>query len=261
MSALDVEQFGVYFEALHGHAPFRWQRRLLEHVVSTGTWPEVIDAPTGSGKSSVIDVHVFANAIWASGASSQRGPRRLAITVDRRALVDGHAEHARRIADVLSKALEDSAPPILTAVAGALAQMRAFSGSDGDPRGPFDVAILRGGRPASRGWLDDPAACQVIAATPDMWGSRVLFRGYGSSRWARPRAAGLLALDSVLVLDEAHLNRRAADDRPAGQRSGRAAGRRPGRAGAAGHGHDRYSCRWRLVRHRCRSGRPGRRGI
>jgi len=40
-----------------------------------------------------------------------------------------------------------------------------------------------------------------------MWGSRLLFRGYGSSRRAWPRAAGLLAMDSVVVVDEAHLSR------------------------------------------------------
>src|SRR5665811_779847 len=44
---------------------------------------------------------------------------------------------------------------------------------------PLMVVSLRGGvRPAAE-WLDDPRACAVIAATPDMWGSRLLFRGYG----------------------------------------------------------------------------------
>ena len=33
------------------------------------------------------------------------------------------------------------------------------------------------------------------------------FRGYGSSRMAWPREAGLLAIDSVTVIDEAHLSR------------------------------------------------------
>ncbi|HEY6423403.1 MAG TPA: type I-U CRISPR-associated helicase/endonuclease Cas3, partial [Pseudonocardiaceae bacterium] len=52
-----------------------------------------------------------------------------------------------------------------------------------------------------------PVACVVLNATPDMWGSRLLLRGYGASRQARPREAGLLARDSVVIVDEAHLAR------------------------------------------------------
>jgi CRISPR-associated endonuclease/helicase Cas3 len=67
--------------------------------------------------------------------------------------------------------------------------------------------MLRGGVPPSRSWRDDPLGCMVVCATPDMWGSRLLMRGYGASRHARPREAGLLAYDSVVVVDEAHLAR------------------------------------------------------
>ncbi|MFP5369871.1 MAG: type I-U CRISPR-associated helicase/endonuclease Cas3, partial [Actinomycetes bacterium] len=39
-----------------------------------------------------------------------------------------------------------------------------------------------------------------------MWGSRLLMSGYGSRRQAWPREAGLLAYDTVAVVDEAHLS-------------------------------------------------------
>ena len=38
-----------------------------------------------------------------------------------------------------------------------------------------------------------------------MWGSRLLFGGYGTPALAAPREAGLLAFDSAVVVDEAHL--------------------------------------------------------
>jgi CRISPR-associated endonuclease/helicase Cas3 len=69
------------------------------------------------------------------------------------------------------------------------------------------VARLRGGAPPSRSWRDYPTAAAVICATPEMWGSRLLFRGYGSPSAAWPREAGLLAFDSAVVVDEAHLAR------------------------------------------------------
>ena len=66
-----IEDFGDFFEAVHGvgKRPFSWQEDLLRHLVNTGTWPEQIVAPTGAGKSSVVEMHVFAVALFAVGAA------------------------------------------------------------------------------------------------------------------------------------------------------------------------------------------------
>ncbi|MGI8594045.1 MAG: hypothetical protein ACR2ML_06715 [Solirubrobacteraceae bacterium] len=57
---LGLEDFPAFFAATNGgHAPFQWQRRLAEKLVTTGRWPDRIVAPTGAGKTSAIDVHVF----------------------------------------------------------------------------------------------------------------------------------------------------------------------------------------------------------
>lgn len=192
---LDRDRFAEFFAATNGgHEPFAWQCRLLDHLLQMGRWPEAITAPTGAGKTSVIDVHTFAQALSRVGAAP-RLPRRLTVTVNRRSIVDSHLQRATD----LSAALGQSSGGILAEVADAL---RYAPGSD-----PLRVVGMRGGLPTDREWVDDPVSCMVIVATPDMWGSRLLFRGYGTSRLARPREAGLLAYDSVLVLDEAHLNR------------------------------------------------------
>ena len=189
--------FAEMFAALNGgHRPFAWQERLVDEVVSSGRWPDAINAPTGSGKSCVVDVHVFANSLYAVG-QGPRVPRRLAVVVNRRALVDQHYVHAVAV----SQALENNPDGVLGEVAAALRSLT------NDAWAALGCTTLRGGVLPDREWVRDPRACAVISATPDMWGSRVLFRGYGTSRRAWPREAGLLAMDSVVVLDEAHLAR------------------------------------------------------
>ncbi|MFJ8967073.1 type I-U CRISPR-associated helicase/endonuclease Cas3 [Lentzea sp. NPDC102401] len=201
--SLTREDFAAFFDHVHGsqgYKPFAWQWRLLDRVLDTGRWPDRIDAPTGAGKTAVIDVHVFVVALMACG-HPVRVPRRLALVVGRRALVDDQYEHARTVARLLTE--RDDRPEVLGRVAAALATLR-WPGEDGSP---LLVGRLRGGIPPSRAWRGDPTACAVLCCTPDMWGSRILLRGYGTSRQARPREAGLLAFDSVLVVDEAHLSR------------------------------------------------------
>ena len=205
MTPLSIDRFDEFFSALnHGATPFSWQVDLVRHTATTGTWPDQIVAPTGAGKSSVVEIHLFLNALAAEGAG-RRVPRRLSLVVNRRALVDNQAQRAKLFQSRLQSALAgENESPILHQVAQALASL----GSSPDKReGPFLLGHLRGELPDRFLPVDDPAACAVIAATPDMYGSRLLFRGYGSSRFARPRDTAILAMDNVLVLDEAHLSR------------------------------------------------------
>lgn len=198
MTGLSIDEFNDFFTALHGYAPFAWQSRLCRAIAEAGEWPELISAPTGTGKSNVVDVHAFVNALhgWGNGP---RVPRRLAVVVNRRGIVDAHEQRAL---DLQTK-LRSRGADVVTRVAEGLRRLRHESPSHNEV---LALATLRGGLLPDRSWIDDPTICTIICATPDMWGSRLLFSGYGSSRQARPREAGLLAFDSVMVLDEAHLN-------------------------------------------------------
>ena len=208
--SLDREQFADFFAAVRpGQKPFSWQERLLDLLVSQGRWPDRIVAPTGAGKTAVVDVHVFANALAAAGRAP-RLPRRLVLVVDRRAVVDSHDDHAR----VIARLLDGAGGGVLAEVAKLLVALRLDLGKldvpglfvDADEE-PLLTARFRGGAPPPRSWRDVPEACAVITGTPDMIGSRLLLQGYGSSRGAWPREAGLLAHDCALVVDEAHLSR------------------------------------------------------
>lgn len=217
LPSITREEFGEFFAALNKRynplsqqdeecAPFSWQEEVLDHICEHGVWPERINAPTGSGKSSVVDIHLFANALAAVGAAP-RVPRRLCVTVGRRALVDSQATRADKILGDLKGALADesSEPDILRRVAEALQSFQTRNDEEG--RAPFEVGHIRGELSNRALPVTDISACAIIAATPDMYGSRALFRGYGSTKAARPRETALLTMDTVMVLDEAHMNR------------------------------------------------------
>lgn len=208
LPSITREEFGDFFAALNGgNYPFSWQEEVLDYICEHGVWPERINAPTGSGKSSVVDIHLFANALAAVGAAP-RVPRRLCVTVGRRALVDSQVDRAReKILDRMEKALtnESGESDILRRVAEALQSFQTRN--DKDRNDPFEVGHIRGELSNRTLPVTDISACAIIAATPDMYGSRALFRGYGSTKAARPRETALLTMDTVMVLDEAHMNR------------------------------------------------------
>lgn len=161
--------------------PFPWQDRLLDEFLA-GRVPSALDVPTGLGKTAVIPIWLAARA---GGAIM---PRRLVYVVDRRAVVD----QSTRVAEELRATLADDA------------DLRQRVGLPDDGR-PLPISTLRGRFVDNREWLEDPSSPAIIVGTVDMIGSRLLFEGYGTSRRMRPFHAALLACDSLVVLDEAHL--------------------------------------------------------
>src|ERR1035441_4780811 len=128
-----------------------------------------------------------------------------------RAVVPTHRGGGAR---ALAPELADPAHDVVAEAAACLAGLRWPAGDAGDRhpgrgrgQSPLVTGRLRGGALPARSWRDHPGACAVLCATPDMWGSRLLFGGYGTPALAAPREAGLLAFDSAVVVDEAHLAR------------------------------------------------------
>ena len=187
---LSADDFGKFYEEVHGNPPFKWQSELAEKVVRDG-WPKYLDMPTASGKTSVMDIAVFHLAMQA-GERGRSAPTRIAFVVDRRLVVDGAFEHACKLARKLSSA-EGKAT---RAVAERLKSM-----ADGKP---LKVARLRGAVPQDSDWAKTPSQPLIIVSTIDQVGSRLLFRGYGVSNSMKPVHAGLLGSDVLYVLDEAH---------------------------------------------------------
>lgn len=195
---LTPANFGAFHAAVHdGKQPFGWQQRLLEQIVRDKRWPRVLDLPTGAGKTTCIDIALFALALDAGQRMEKRWcPRRITMVVDRRIVVDQVAERGR----VLLRALLTSTDAVVVEVA---ARLRSLTREDEEPVGVF---TLRGGMPKDDGWARTPDQPLIIASTVDQVGSRMLMQGYGVSRGMKPVHAGLLANDTLLLLDEVHLS-------------------------------------------------------
>ena len=243
---MERSDFAAFFAALNGGCgPFRWQERLLDSLLENGRWPERIAAPTGAGKTSAIDVHVFAVALTADGCGP-RLPRRLAMVVDRRVLVDDQYQRARALAAALARSRarrcrRGSGPPGWPAL--ACGRCRGSASRQG-PR-----AVSAGHRAASR----RGAAVPVLARSSGRVRRAVRHAGHVGQpapvrRLRHPRARRP-ARGRAARIRLGGRGRRGAPGRPApghrppglpaGHGRAGAGDRRPGAAGRRGHRHSR----------------------
>ena len=198
-TALSADDFVGFYEAVHGDPPWDWQQRLAAEVLAAADaqgdrkrlWPDVIDAPTGAGKTSVADIAVFALA-----ARPGVFPRRIVWVINRRIVVDEVYEHVERINDRLREA--ETGPE--RAVADSLRAMAGPGGGD-----LIGMSALRGGLVLADDWARHPPDRPWVAvSTIDQYGSRLLHRGYGVSPRTRSVHAGLAGNDCLVILDEMH---------------------------------------------------------
>lgn len=195
--------------------PYPWQVRFAERWADPDASPPAwVIAPTGSGKTAVLDALVWALARQADLAPAERtATTRIVWAIDRRMLVDEVHEHAIALAERLERALD--AGPAADALHGVarrlyrLACIGREAAPDREERRrlglrPLAVQRWRGGI-AKREQLLSPFQPQIIASTVAQIGSRLLFRGYGLGERSLQVGAGLAAVDTTVCLDEAHL--------------------------------------------------------
>ena len=202
-AAPPMPAFAEFYRALNAREPFPWQRRLAEQVAATEQWRAEVGVPTGLGKTACLDIAVWWLASQADRQPAKRtAPTRIWWVVNRRLLVDSTAEHAEWIARALAD--PDAANvvgrdrEVVMSVAQRLTSLSSATGAS-----PLDVIRLRGGV-ASR-TPTDPSQPTVLLCTLPMYGSRLLFRGYGSNQRLRVVDAAMAGTDSLVLLDEAHL--------------------------------------------------------
>jgi CRISPR-associated endonuclease/helicase Cas3 len=184
--------FASFFRAAWNKVPFPWQERLAV-LAMEGKWPSSIGLPTAAGKTALIDIAVYALAMGAPGAA-----RRIFFVVDRRIIVDEAAERAAALAKKLKEADPRSE---LGAISRALREI-----GDGENSQPLETASLRGGGARNEVWTRSPRQPLVVCSTVDQLGSSLMFRAYDANPYNWPIRAALAAIDSIVILDEAHIS-------------------------------------------------------
>ena len=195
-----LPSFAEFYQAINGHDPFPWQARLAAQVADTEGWPCEVAVPTGLGKTACLDIALWWLASQADRAPAKRtAPTRIWWLVNRRPPVDSTTDYAASIrhalADPTGTGLSGVRAETVVAIADRLRSLSA------DPSAaPLEVIRLYGGisaRPPA-----DPSQPAVLLSTFPMYGSRLLFRGYGSTRSMRPIDAALAGTDSLVIADE-----------------------------------------------------------
>ncbi|MCW5889583.1 MAG: CRISPR-associated endonuclease Cas3'' [bacterium] len=163
--------YATFFRTLTGTEPYPYQQRLAD-----GPWPEIVEIPTGLGKTAAVIVAWLHRLLRADAAT----PRRLVYCLPMRVLVEQTAGTARRWLDA-SRALFDDA---------GIA--------------PPQVYLQMGGA-RDDAWTGQPESPAIIVGTQDLLLSAALMRGYGVPRARWPVPFALLHTDALWVFDEVQL--------------------------------------------------------
>ena len=185
--------FEVFFKAASGHAPYDYQRRLAGGDVGRACESQLINVPTGLGKTAAVVLAWLWNRL-APTLTTQPSvlnpacPRRLVYCLPMRTLVEQTRDNVAEWLENLAKAHPDNA------------ELKWLA--------EHSPVVLMGGEelePAKREWDLYPERPCILIGTQDMLLSRALNRGYGMSRYRWPMHFALLNNDAVWVLDETQL--------------------------------------------------------
>lgn len=204
---MNFPSFSEFFAELNqGFEPFPWQTGLANRAAH-GDWPEFISVPTGSGKTTCLEIAVYALARQALLPPAERtAPRRIFFIVNRRVIVDEAFRRAQQMVVSLSHPSDNM--PACGAIAEALRSLNPVNKLFSNRRHllPLDCVQLRGAIYRDQRWALSLLQPMIIASTVDQMGSRLLFRGYGVTAQQAPIHAALVSTDALWLLDEAHIS-------------------------------------------------------
>lgn len=158
-----------------------------QHALATEEWPEVVNIPTGLGKTAAVTLAwLYRRGARAGGervAPEPELPRRLVWCLPMRVLVEQTQSNVQ-----------------------SWLRNLGLLGAAGE-EGKTAVHLLMGGESDLKAahWARYPEQEAVLIGTQDMLLSRALMRGYGMSRYQWPVHFGLLHNDALWIFDEVQL--------------------------------------------------------
>jgi CRISPR-associated endonuclease/helicase Cas3 len=163
-----MRSFDDLFQTATGHAPHGYQARIARDGL-----PDVINAPTGTGKTGVILAWLWRRLY---GPDPSRTPRRLVYALPQRSLVDQVSGEARKWLDSLGLTEEVA------------------------------LHVVMGGRGETQGdWREDMHKPSIVVGTIDSLTSKALVRAYGIGRAMYPIDFALVSNGTHWVIDEIQL--------------------------------------------------------
>lgn len=158
--------------------------RVYQRLLAEEAWRDLLDVPTGMGKTAAVVLAWLWKRGWRSGTRGAEvihdTPRRLVWCLPMRVLVEQTEENVRTWLSNLG-----------------------IQGEAGE--GKVSVHLLMGGENDLKTWAEYPEEDMILIGTQDMLLSRALMRGYGMSRYQWPIHFALLHNDCLWAFDEVQL--------------------------------------------------------
>jgi CRISPR-associated endonuclease/helicase Cas3 len=173
-------RFAQFFSDATSHEPFDYQRRLAGRDTGTDCQSQLINIPTGLGKTAAVVLAWLWNRVQ---LQNPKWPRRLVYCLPMRTLVEQTKGEVEK---------------------WLMAHELVWDGKPENRSGKIGVHVLMGGEEAAE-WDIYPEENAILIGTQDMLLSRALNRGYGMSRYRWPMHFGLLNNDCLWVMDETQL--------------------------------------------------------
>lgn len=176
--------FRTAFDRRHDNdlQSFSYQKRM-----ALEPWPDLLDVPTGMGKTAAVVLGWLWKRGWRDGHRESQPdtatPRRLVFCLPMRVLVE----------------------QTVTNIQGWLKALDLYSSKPGE--GKVSINVLMGGEEDVRTpvWTSYPEEDAILVGTQDMLLSRALMRGYGMSRYQWPIHFAQLHNDTLWTFDEVQL--------------------------------------------------------